>query len=103
MQVPDTIHYGIYFAFLLEGGGGKEKVSSALQENETKLGYARANETINLGRTARPSSASEDPAILWLRYIRIFDGNLTEFRKKVRRNFTKMVHPPKEGRRLVNR
>lgn len=76
MQVPDTIHYGIYFAFLLEGGGGKEKVSSALQENETKLGYARANETINLGRTARPSSASEDPAILWLRYIRIFDSSM---------------------------
>lgn len=76
MQVPDTIHYGIYFAFLLEGGGGKEKVSSALQENETKLGYGRANETINLGRTARPSSASEDPAILWLRYIRIFDSSM---------------------------
>lgn len=50
MEVPDTIHYGIYFA---EDGSEKEKVSSSssFQRNETKLGYVEGNETINLGRT----------------------------------------------------
>lgn len=47
MEVPDTIHYGIYISSSSSDGSEKEKVSSSSsssERNETKLGHAKAND-----------------------------------------------------------